>query len=111
MSSEYYFGPAGGAKNAGASGRARIASIKKPGRSPDRSEGGSIRVHSRQSTSNSFAPPRGVPGGVSGALQRPLAAKPAAISAVFAALNRALPFAFCQRSQRVPPSSRVAPRG
>ncbi len=42
---------AGGAKNAGASGRARMLSIKKPGRSPDGSAGGSIRVHSRQSTS------------------------------------------------------------
>ena len=41
------------------------------------------------------------------ALQRPVAANHAARSATVAALNLRLPRAFCQRSQRVPPSSRV----
>src|SRR5438067_2103722 len=45
--------------------------------------------------------------GTGGALHRPVAANVLAVSATVAALNWRLPFAFCQRSQRVPPSSRV----
>src|SRR5947208_11578203 len=73
----------GGAKNPGAPARERNSSIKNPGRSPVGSDGGTMRVHSRQSISTIGAPPSGT----GGALHRPVAANVLAVSATVAALN------------------------
>ena len=89
-------------KKRGVPARERNSSIIKPDRSPVGSDGGTMRVHSRQSINNICAPAGG-----SGTLHRPVPANQAARSATVAALNCLLPIAFCQRSQRVPPSSRV----
>ena len=60
----------GGAKKTGFPGRERSVSMKKPGGSPAGSEGGTVRVHSRQSISTIAAPPSGT----DASLHRPVAA-------------------------------------